>query len=64
MDISSIILKIGIAVVALGAGFSARYIFKSRPAIEKIVEDVAEEIVEEETGKDINFHPKDIDKKD
>jgi len=64
MDISSIVLKIGIAVVALGVGFSARYILKNSPTIEEMVEDVAEEIVEEEIGKDINFHPKKTDKKE
>lgn len=63
MDISSIVLHLCIATVSLGVGFSARHLLSGRPEVEKIIEDVAEEIVKEETGKDINFHPK-SDKKD
>lgn len=53
MDIS-LLMKASIVTIALGLGLGIKYLTKSKVEVE-IVEKIAEEVVDKETGIDIDF---------
>lgn len=55
MDMS-LIIKIGILVTACVVGIGAKYMFKKD---DSFVEQMAEKVVKQHTGEDIDFTPKD-----
>lgn len=54
MDLG-LILKIGLVVVAATIGIASRFLFK-KPA-DNVIEQIAEEVIKEETGMSVDLSP-------